>query len=161
MTRFLFTRSRRASFCCPIVVLETENRQPLHVFISAAESALAGIAALVPVGSAPAPSHKKPEPQRSCPACGTYRHGLNALGRPQGGLSDRRVAARRSRQLRDRSSSPQRGVFGASRRRARRGFGAIWRLSTPTGWRDSCSPVPCQHDDDRALLEGDDGCDDE
>jgi len=29
-----------------------------------AESALAGIAALAPVGSAPAPSHKTPEPQR-------------------------------------------------------------------------------------------------
>src|SRR5712691_5028879 len=44
-------------------------------FISAAESALAGIAALVPVGSAPAPSHTKREPQLSCRACGTYLHG--------------------------------------------------------------------------------------
>src|ERR1700685_555613 len=59
---------------------ETENRQLLHTLISTAESALAGIAALAPVGSAPAPSHKTPEPQRSCPACGAYRHGRNAPG---------------------------------------------------------------------------------
>src|SRR5216683_6687882 len=50
------------------------------IFISAAESALAGTAAPVPVGSAPAPPHKKPGPQRSCRACGTYPHGLNAPG---------------------------------------------------------------------------------
>src|SRR5579864_7423214 len=43
--------------------------------ISTAESALAGIAALVPVGSAPEPSQKTPEPQLSCRACGTYLHG--------------------------------------------------------------------------------------
>src|SRR5258708_3636291 len=47
-------------------------------FISTAESALAGIAALVPVGSAPELSHKRTEPQRSCRACGTYLRGLNA-----------------------------------------------------------------------------------
>src|SRR5260370_40657041 len=47
-------------------------------FISAAESALAGIAALVPVGSAPELSRKRTEPQLSCRACGTYLHGLNA-----------------------------------------------------------------------------------
>src|SRR6185503_6401092 len=49
-------------------------------FILTAESALAGIAALVPVGSAPELSHKRTEPQLSCRACGTYRHGLNAPG---------------------------------------------------------------------------------
>src|ERR1700704_4052633 len=49
-------------------------------FIPTAESALAGIAAPVPVGSAPELSHKRTEPQLSCPACGTYRHGLNAPG---------------------------------------------------------------------------------
>jgi hypothetical protein len=37
----------------------------LHFFISTAESALAGIAALVPVGSAPELSHKRTEPQLS------------------------------------------------------------------------------------------------
>src|SRR3989454_12805182 len=49
-------------------------------FISAAESAPAGSAAPVPVGSAPAPSHKTPGPRLSCPTCGTYLHGLNAPG---------------------------------------------------------------------------------
>src|SRR5262249_23053379 len=62
------------------VVREAENRQLLHFFISTAESALAGIAALVPVGSAPELSHKRSEPQLSCRACGTYLHGLNAPG---------------------------------------------------------------------------------
>src|SRR5258708_2821647 len=52
----------------------------VSVFISTAESALAGIAAPVPVGSAPAPSHTKHEPQLSCRACGTYLHGRNAPG---------------------------------------------------------------------------------
>src|SRR5437660_7373465 len=42
--------------------------------------ALAGIAALVPVGSAPELSHKRTEPRLSCRACGTYLHGLNAPG---------------------------------------------------------------------------------
>src|SRR5712691_6851594 len=50
-------------------------------FISTAESALAGIAALVPVGSAPELSHKRTEPQLSCRACGTYLHGETG-GRP-------------------------------------------------------------------------------
>src|SRR2546427_7522467 len=51
-----------------------------NCFISTAESAPAGIAALVPVGSAPELSHKRTEPQLSCRACGTYLHGLNAPG---------------------------------------------------------------------------------
>jgi hypothetical protein len=59
-----------------IVERETENRQLFHFFISAAESALAGIAALVPVGSAPELSRKRTAPQLSCRACGTYRRGL-------------------------------------------------------------------------------------
>src|SRR5258708_25698716 len=49
-------------------------------FISTVESALAGIAALVPVGSAPELSHKRTEPQLSCRACGTYPRGRNAPG---------------------------------------------------------------------------------
>src|SRR5258708_30966402 len=49
-------------------------------FISTAESALAGIAALAPVGSAPELSHRRTEPQLSCRACGTYLHGRNAPG---------------------------------------------------------------------------------
>src|SRR5439155_1592351 len=74
------SESRSSSFCYQIVVRETENRQLLHFFISTAESALAGIAVLVPVGSAPELSHKRTEPQLSCRACGTYLHGLNAPG---------------------------------------------------------------------------------
>ena len=50
-----------------------------HFFISTA-AAPAGIAALVPVGSAPAPSHKTTGPQLSCRACGTHPHGLDAQG---------------------------------------------------------------------------------
>src|SRR5713226_4547496 len=49
-------------------------------FISIAESAPAGIAALVPVGSGPELPHKRTGPQPSCRACGTYLHGLNAPG---------------------------------------------------------------------------------
>jgi len=49
------------------------------VYSPTAESALAGIAALIPVGPGPAPSHKTPEPQLSCPACGTYLRGRNSL----------------------------------------------------------------------------------
>src|SRR6266513_2329826 len=56
------------------------RRKYSNVFISTAESALAGIAALVPVGSATELSHKRTEPQLSCQACGTYLHGLNAPG---------------------------------------------------------------------------------
>src|SRR5271157_6351036 len=50
------------------------------IFISAAESAPAEIAAPVPVGSVKKLSHKRTGPQRSCPACGTYLRGLNAPG---------------------------------------------------------------------------------
>jgi hypothetical protein len=48
--------------------------------VDTAESALSGIAALVPVGSAPELSHKRTEPQLSCRACVTYLQGLNAPG---------------------------------------------------------------------------------
>src|SRR6266567_4143493 len=54
--------------------------QAIPNFISAAESALAEIAAPVPVGSAPELSRKRTGPRLSCPACGTYLHGLNAPG---------------------------------------------------------------------------------
>src|SRR5271170_6041206 len=50
------------------------------LFISTAESALAGIAAPVPVGSVPELSHKTTELQQSCRACDTYLHGPNAPG---------------------------------------------------------------------------------
>jgi len=48
--------------------------------ISATKSAPAGIAAPVPVGSAPELSHKRTRPQRSCPDGGTYPCGLNVPG---------------------------------------------------------------------------------
>src|SRR5208283_1640671 len=57
-----------------------ENLQLLHFFISTAESALAGIAARVPAGSAPELAHKRTEPRPSCRACGTYPRGRNAPG---------------------------------------------------------------------------------
>src|ERR1051325_2333987 len=41
----LFTQEPYSSFFCPIVVGETENRQPFQILFSAGESALAGIAA--------------------------------------------------------------------------------------------------------------------
>src|SRR6185369_14997145 len=80
MARFPLTQEPRSSFFRPIVVGKTENRQVAKKFISAAESAPAGIAAPVPVGSVPELSHKKIEPQPSCRACGTYLHGRNAQG---------------------------------------------------------------------------------
>src|SRR5580704_10992761 len=80
MTRFLFTQEPL------LIVLLSYSRwgdgksTAIPIFISAAESALAKIAALAPVGSGPVPSYKTPEPLRSCRACGTYRHGRNAPG---------------------------------------------------------------------------------
>src|SRR5580704_1613092 len=56
------------------------TKQLLDSSISTAESALAGIVARVPVGSAPELSHRRTEPRLSCRACGTYRHGLNVTG---------------------------------------------------------------------------------
>ena len=75
MTRFLFTQEPL------LIVLLSYSRwgdgksTAFPIFISAAESALAGIGALVPVGSAPEFSHKRTEPQLSCRACGIYLHG--------------------------------------------------------------------------------------
>src|SRR5271157_314249 len=59
---------------------DKSSKKNFSLLISTAESALAGIAALVPVGSAPELSHKRTEPRLSCRACGTYPHGLNAPG---------------------------------------------------------------------------------
>src|SRR5271157_2037901 len=78
MTRFLFTQEPK------LIVLLSYSRSgdgkstALPIFISAAESAPAGIAARVLVGSALELSHRRTELQPSCRACGTYRHGLNA-----------------------------------------------------------------------------------
>src|SRR5262245_57247668 len=56
------------------------TRNIIHLLISIAGSALAGISALVPAGSAPEPSHKRTGPRRSCRAGGTNRHERNAPG---------------------------------------------------------------------------------
>src|ERR1700758_3454720 len=80
MTRFLLTQEAQ------LIVLLSYSRwgdgksTAIPIFFSSAESAPAGIAAPVPVGSAPELSHKTPEPQRSCRACGTYPLGRNAPG---------------------------------------------------------------------------------
>jgi len=67
--------------CLHYIVERTDrNSTSRDVFISTAESAPAGIAALVPVGSAPELSHKRTAPRRSFRACGIYRHALNAPG---------------------------------------------------------------------------------
>src|SRR5215831_9541447 len=84
MTRFLFTQE--PSLIVPSSYSRCEDRKStpaqllFQLSISTAESALAGIAAPVPVGSVPELSHKKTEPQRSCRACGTTLHELNAPG---------------------------------------------------------------------------------
>src|SRR5205085_8708220 len=56
----------------------TDRSKKIIFFTSVAESALAGIAALVPVGSTLGLFHKKPGTQLSCQACGTTLHGPNA-----------------------------------------------------------------------------------
>src|SRR4029453_8105700 len=85
MTRFLFLQEPYSSFFCPIVVWGDGKSTAIQEksFISTnsiGESAPAGIAAPVPVGSAPELFHKRTEPQLSCRVCGTYLHGLNAPG---------------------------------------------------------------------------------
>src|SRR5947209_18745676 len=80
MTRFLFTQEPQLIVLLSYSRWEDGKSTAAPIFISTAESVLAGIAALVPVGSAPELSRKSTEPQRSCRACGTYRHGLNAPG---------------------------------------------------------------------------------
>src|SRR5260221_407660 len=72
--------------------------------ISTAESALAGIVAQVPVGSAPELAHKTTGPPRSCRACGTYPRGRNA---PNNSSPIRHVPTRRIGEL----------LFGAFRPR--------------------------------------------
>src|SRR5258708_38997715 len=61
-----------------VVERSHRNRQVVEVFISAAESPLTGTASPVPAGLGRELSHKTPEPQPSCRACGTYRHGRNS-----------------------------------------------------------------------------------
>src|SRR5580704_9167218 len=80
MTRFLFTQEPKLIVLLSYSRWGDEKSTAIPIFISAAESAPAGTAAPVPVGSAPELSHKRTGPQRSCPACGTYPHGLNAPG---------------------------------------------------------------------------------
>src|SRR6266498_1972670 len=65
---------------CGLVISISASASDESGFISTAESALAGTAALVPVGSAPELSHKRTEPRLSCRACDTFLHGLNAPG---------------------------------------------------------------------------------
>src|SRR5580704_4066676 len=59
-------RSRSASFFCLIVVGGTENRQLSQFLFQLPNSLLQELPLWVPVGSALAPSHKKPGPQLSC-----------------------------------------------------------------------------------------------
>src|ERR1022692_4667384 len=78
MTRFLFTQESQLIVRLSYSRWGNRKSTATPIFISTAESVPAGIAAPVPVGSAPAPSHKKPERQRPCRACGTTLRGLNA-----------------------------------------------------------------------------------
>src|ERR1039458_2497907 len=80
MTRFLFTQESQLIVRLSYSRWGNRKSTATPIFISTAESVPAGIAAPVPVGSAPAPSHKKPERQRPCRACGTTLRGLNAPG---------------------------------------------------------------------------------
>src|SRR5262249_61114475 len=67
---------RSVAYCRSLDRKSTASR----LFISAAESVPAEPAAPGLVGSAPELSHKRTEPQRSCRACGTTLHELNAPG---------------------------------------------------------------------------------
>src|SRR6266540_1269264 len=80
MTRFLFTQEPQLTVLLSYSRWGDGKATAIPNFISASESAPAGSAAPVPVGSAPELSHKRTEPQPSCRACGTYLHGLNAPG---------------------------------------------------------------------------------
>src|SRR5882672_2248684 len=113
--------------------------------ISAAESAPAGIAALVPVGSAPELSHKPPEPQGSCRAGGTDPPGLNAPGNnlpirhvptPRRSASDRPLD-HRAWQLPRRDSAVQ---------RAKGEFVAIGRKAQQSAASRSQRPIPPPHE---------------
>src|SRR5258708_35175227 len=139
-----------------IVVRETENRQLLHFFISTAESALAGIAALVPVGSAPELSHKRTEPQLSFRACGTYLHGRNAPGNnlpirhvptPRRSASDRPLDHRAWQLPRhDSAGQPAKGEFVAIGRKAQQSAASRpQRPIPPPHERPQSQPAVCRH----------------
>src|SRR6266404_8082980 len=114
-------------------------------YASTAESAPAGIAAPVPVGSAPELSHKRTEPQRSCPACGTYLHGLNALSNnlpirpvptPCRSASDRPLDLR----------TPQLPRHDLAVRPAKAEFVAIGRTAQQSASSRSRRPIPPPHE---------------
>src|SRR6202034_399594 len=65
----------------PIVVTHRKNRHPRRIiFVSILQAAWRENGALAPAAPGRAPSHKKPGPQLSYRACGTYLHGVNATG---------------------------------------------------------------------------------
>src|SRR5258708_29782570 len=124
------------------------------IFISTAESALAGIAALVPVGSAPELSNKRPEPQRSCRAGGTYLHGLNAPGNnlpirhvpaPSQSASDQPLDHRALQLLRHDLAVPRaKGKFELTRRITQRSFASrSQRPIPPPHERPQSQPAVC------------------
>src|ERR1700745_526113 len=80
MTRFPFTQEPERIVLLSYSRWGDGKSTAIPIFISAAESAPAGIAAPVPVGSAPELSHKRTGPERSGQACGTSPRGLNAPG---------------------------------------------------------------------------------
>src|SRR5258708_1370587 len=139
-----------------IVVRETENRQLLHFFISTAESALAGIAALVPVGSAPELSHKRTEPQLSFRACGTYPRGRNApsnnlpirhVPTPRRSASDRPLDHRALQLPRhDLAVQPEKGEFVTIGRKAQQSAASrSQRPIPPPHERPQSQPAVCRH----------------
>src|SRR5260370_29158203 len=114
-------------------------------FIPTAESALAGIAALVAVGSAPELSHKRTEPQLSCRASGTYLHGLNA---PGNNLPIRHVPTPRryasDRPLDHRALQLPRHDLAVQLAKAE--FVAIGRKAQPSAASRSQRPLPPPHE---------------
>jgi len=78
--RSIFALNPKISHAIATVLPEIVGVGAQAFLISTPESAPAGIAAPVPVGSGPELSHKTTEPQRCCRACGTCLHGLNAPG---------------------------------------------------------------------------------
>ena len=76
-TYLVFRLTMRHRTC---VAAYRKNRQRGQLFLFQFPNPPAGIAAPVPVGSAPELSHTRTEPQPSCPACGTNPRGRNAPG---------------------------------------------------------------------------------
>src|SRR5258708_8583252 len=125
-------------------------------FISTAESALVGIAALVPVGSGPVTSHKTPEPQLSCRAGDTYLHGRNVPGNslpirpvptPRRSAPDRPLDHRTLQLPRhDLAGQLAKGEFVAVDRRAQQ-FAASQsqRPIPPPHERPQSQPAKCRH----------------